>query len=104
MFTKRRAQIPFAVLPTHLSLLSARRCAKGSASQLGQAGIKFEIRSTKLETNSNSQKDNDPNGFGREQQCLLGASVIASFGFVSDFEIRASNFYRALLLPIWHRI
>jgi hypothetical protein len=31
---------------------------------------------------------------------LFGVSDIASFGFVSDFEIRASNFYSALPLKI----
>jgi len=38
------------------------------APQLGQGGAKFEIRSTKLETNSNVQKDSAP------------ASEVARFG------------------------
>jgi len=34
--------------------------------QTGQAGTKFEIPITKFETNSNVQKDNDKNRFGRD--------------------------------------
>jgi hypothetical protein len=59
--------------------------------RLGQAGTKFEIRSTKLETNSNVQKNNDPNRVGHDLSWFFGISVIPSFGFVSDFGFRASN-------------
>jgi hypothetical protein len=66
------------------------------STQYGQAGIKFEIRSPKLETISKVQKDNDSNSFGRDRQCFLGVLDIASFGFVSDFGFRASNFLSPL--------
>jgi hypothetical protein len=44
--------------------------------QSGQAGTKFEIRSTKLETNPNVQKANDKNRLGRDLSVFLGTSVI----------------------------
>jgi len=59
--------------------------------QPGQAGAKYEIRSTKLETNSNVQKDNDQNRLGRNLKMGFFVLVIPSFGFVSDFGFRASN-------------
>jgi hypothetical protein len=59
--------------------------------RLGQAGTKFEIRSTKSETNSNVQKNNDPNRVGHDLSWFFGISVIPSFGFVSDFVLRIYN-------------
>jgi hypothetical protein len=59
--------------------------------QPGQAGAKYETRSTKLETNSNVQKDNDQNRLGRNLRMGFFVLVIPSFGFVSDFGFRASN-------------
>ena len=64
-------------------------------------GIKFEIRSPKPETILNVQKDNGPNKFAHGRQCLIGVLGIASFGFVSDFEFRASNFHCASMLKIY---
>jgi hypothetical protein len=58
----------------------------------GQAGAKFEIRSTKLETNSNVRNDNDPNRFRHNLKWFFSVAVIPSFGFVSDFGFRASDF------------
>jgi len=61
-------------------------------SQPGQAEAKFEIRSTKLETNSNVQKNNDQNQLNCNLLIVFSVSVIPSFGFVSDFGFSASNF------------
>jgi hypothetical protein len=68
--------------------------------RLGQAGTKFEIRSTKLETNSNVQKNNDPNRVSHDLSWFFGISVIPSFGFVSVFGFRASNFKRGVIFEI----
>jgi len=53
--------------------------------------LKFEIQSTKFETNSNVQKGNDKNSFGRDLRRMSGVLVIQSFELVSDFDIRISD-------------
>jgi hypothetical protein len=78
-------------LGAHRKLAQGLKCRFFSTAQPGQAGTKFEIRSTKLETNSNVQKNNDQNRVARDLIGLFFVSVIPSFGFVSDFGFRASN-------------
>ena len=54
------------------------------------AGIKFEIRSTKLETNSNVQKNNDPNRLECNLKWLLkfGSFRHSDLFRISDFVLR----------------
>jgi hypothetical protein len=42
------------------------------------------------------KKDNDPNRLGRDLRWFFSVSVIPSFGFVSDFGFRASDFLGTL--------
>jgi len=55
---------------------------------------KLETRNPKFETNSNEQKTKQKILPMKFRLSVFGTWFSESFGFVSDFEIRISDFYR----------